>query len=141
MALEVTREGVWAVSLADQPGSLAGKLELLAAAGVNLTFVIARRDHAQVGRGVVFVTGIVGGVQEQAALEAGFAKTESLHSVRVEGPDEAGLAASVTGALGKVGLNLRGYSAAALGDRAVMHLAFDTDAEASKAVGVLERQV
>ena len=139
MALEVKREEVWAASLEDKPGTLAAKLELLAAAGVNLTFAIARRDHTQAGKGVVFVTPVEGGAQERAALEAGFEKTQSLHSLRVEAPDKAGLAAEVTGALAKVGINLRGYSAAALGQRAVMHLAFDTSEDVTKAQGILEK--
>ncbi len=41
MALKVDRVDTWAVSIEDKPGGLASKLSALAAAGVNLEFVIA----------------------------------------------------------------------------------------------------
>jgi predicted amino acid-binding ACT domain protein len=67
------------------------------------------------------------------------ATTESLHSVRVEGPDRAGLGAKMTEALAAAGINLRGISAAALGRRAVSFFAFDSAADADSAMRVLKK--
>jgi hypothetical protein len=135
----VTRVDVWAATIKDRPGGLAGKLAALADAGANLEFVIARRAPEKPGTGVVFVTPITGAAQLRAAKLAGFVKSRSLHSVRVEGPDKPGLGAKLTKALAKAGINLRGLSAAALGKRFICHLAFQTAGDAAKAMRVLKK--
>ena len=139
MKLDVTRVDVWATSIEDRPGGLAEKLAPLAQSGVNLEFIIARRAPERTGTGVVFVTPIKGAAQVQAARQAGFAKTESLRSVRIEGPDKPGLGAWLTQKLADAGINLRGLSAAVPGRRFVMYLAFDEPGEASKAMRLLRR--
>src|SRR5439155_6748276 len=90
MRLKVGREDTWAASIEDKPGGLSAKRNALANAGVNLEFIIARREPAQPGTGVVFVTPIKGAAGARAARQAGFAKSESLHAVRIEGPDRPG---------------------------------------------------
>lgn len=139
MALNVTRVDVWAASIEDQPGGLAQKLEELAAAGAQLEFVIARRAPDMPGTGVVFLTPLAGAAQLRAAKKAGFEKTQSMHSVRAEGPDKPGLGARMTRALAAAGINLRGLSAAAMNKRFVAHLAVDTSADATKAARVLKK--
>ena len=139
MALEVSRVDVWAATLEDQPGGLAQKLAALAEAGVQLEFVIARRSADQPGTGVVFLTPLKGPVQLRAARKAGFEKTPSMHSLRIEGPDKAGLGAQLTQALAEAGINLRGLSAAAIGKKFIMHLAVDSSADATKAAQLLKR--
>jgi len=139
MALKVERTDTWAVSIEDRPGGLAEKLQALAAAGMNLEFVIARRSPDKPGTGVVFVTPIKGAAAVRAAKQAGFAKTDSLHTVRVEGPDKKGEGARLTRALADQGLNLRGLSAAAMNKKFVCHIAFDTEADANKAVRLLRK--
>ena len=139
MALNVTRADVWAASIEDRPGGLAGKLAALAEAGAQLEFVIARRASERPGTGVVFLTPLKGSAQIGAAKKAGFEKTKSLHSLRVEGPDKPGLGAKMTQALAQAGINLRGLSAAAIGPRCVVHLALDSTADATKAARLLKR--
>ena len=139
MALNVTRADVWAASIEDRPGGLAEKLAALAEAGAQLEFVIARRASERPGTGVVFLTPLKGAAQIRAAKKAGLEKTKSLHSLRVEGPDQAGLGAKMTQALAQAGINLRGVSAAAIGRRCIMHLALDSAADATKAVRLLKR--
>jgi hypothetical protein len=131
MALSAQRVDTWAASLEDLPGGLAAKLEALAAVGVNLEFVIARRAPEKPGAGVVFVTPIAGAAQTRAAAAAGFSKSTSLHTVRVEGPDKAGLGAKLTQAIAAKGINLRGFSAAAIGRKFVAHIAVDSSADAA----------
>ena len=137
MALKVTRVDTWAASIVDKPGGLAPKLRTLADAGANLEFVIARRAAERPGTGVVFATPIKGAAQTRAAKKGGFEKTDSLHSLRAEGPDKPGLGARLTQALAEAGINLRGLSAAAIGKRCVVHLAFDSAADANKASRLL----
>src|SRR5919201_3067904 len=126
MAYTVEKVDVWAGEIEDRPGGLADKLASLGGAGANLEFLVSRRAPDKPGTGVVFVTPLKGAKQRTAAQQAGLSTTDSLHSVRVEGPDRAGLGTTMTRALADAGINLRGVSAAALGRRAVTYLAFDS---------------
>ncbi len=137
MKLQVSKVDVWAATIHDQPGGLAEKLSALAEAGANLEFVIARRESSKPGTGVVFVTPLKGAKQTNAAKKAGFAKTDSLHSVRAEGTDKPGLGAAMTEGLAAKGINLRGLSAAAIGRKCIVHLALDSAEDAKKAMSVL----
>ena len=139
MKLNVSRTDTWAATIDDRPGGLADKLDALAAAGANLEFIIARRAPEQRGSGVVFVTPLKGAKQIKAADAAGFQKTESLHSLRIEGADKPGMGAKLTKALAEAGVNLRGFSAAAIGKRYVTHLALDTAQDAARAAAVLKK--
>ena len=139
MAYSIKKVEVWAGEIADRPGGLADKIDALSGAGANLEFVIARRSADRPGSGVVFVTPIKGAKQKGAAKSAGLTTTDSLHSVRVDGPDKAGLGTKMTKALADAGINLRGISAAALGRRAVSYFAFDSVADADNAVRVLKK--
>lgn len=137
MALKIQKVDTWSASLDDQPGGMAAKLEALAKAGVNLEFVIGRRAPDKPGQGVVFVTPIKGAAAVRAAKATGFKKAESLHTVRLEGPDKQGAGASITQALAGKGLNLRGLSAAAINKKFVAHIALDSAEDAAKAVRAL----
>ena len=139
MKLNVSRTDTWAATIEDRPGGLADKLAALAEAGANLEFLIARRAPEQRGSGVVFVTPLKGAKQIKAAQAAGFQKTESLHSLRVEGADKPGMGAKLTRALAEAGINLRGLSAAAIGKRYVTLLALDSAQDAAKAAAVLKK--
>ena len=132
------RVDTWAASIPDRPGALAAKLKALATGGANLELIIARRVGDGSGKGVAFVTPIKDAKQTGAAGTAGFAKSGSLHTLRAEGPDKSGAAARVCAAVADVGLNLRGFSAAAIGKKFICHLAFDTEADAEKAARVLK---
>ena len=139
MAYTVKKVSVWAGEIADRPGGLASTLAALQEAGSNIEFMVARRAADKPGTGVVFLTPISGAKQKTAAESAGLATSESLHSVRVEGPDRAGLGAKMADALAGEGINLRGISAAALGRRAVSYFAFDSAADADAAMRLLKK--
>jgi hypothetical protein len=139
MTLKVEKVDVWATTIEDQPGGLASKLAVLAQAGADLEFIIARRAPDKPGTGVVFVTPLKGDEQIAAAAEVGgFRDTPSLHSVRIEGDNEAGIAARLTQRLADAEINLRGLSAAVIGERFVAHLAFDSHDDALKAMRILK---
>jgi hypothetical protein len=138
MGLLVERVDVWAASIEDKPGSLAGKLAILARGGADLDFVIARRAPDKPGTGVLFVTPLTGDAQMAAAAEAGFAVTESLNSVRVEGENRPGIGAVLTQKIADAGINLRGLSAAVIGTRFISYLALDTEEDATKAMEILQ---
>lgn len=135
----VEREDVWAASLDDKPGALAAKLTALTAAGADLDFIIVRRSPEKPGSGVVFVTPLRGDREIRAATSAGFAVTSSLRSVRFEGPNEPGAAATLAKTVGDAGINMRGFSAAVLGTRWVAHVGVDTAEDQDAVVKLLSK--
>ena len=138
MRVDVSRVDVWAAGIKDKPGGLAKKLDVLADAGVDLEFVIARRAPDKPGTGVVFVTPIKGPKQIRAAKKAGFEKTESLHGIKIATGHKPGYSAELAGRLADAGINLRGFSGAAISNRAVLYLAFDSSADTNKAMRLLK---
>jgi hypothetical protein len=139
MNLIVEPEEVWAASMEDKPGALANKLSALAEVGADLGFVIARRAPDKPGTGVLFVTPLRGDREIEAAGEIGFVATNRMHSVRVEGRNERGIAARITRKVAQAGINLRGFSGAVIGTQFVLHLAFDSVDEAEKAIALLRQ--
>ncbi len=136
MRVDVSRVDVWAATIKDRPGALGEKLDALAQADIDLEFIIARR--VKPGKGVAFVTPIKGARQIRAARKAGFEKTKSLHGIRVATGNKPGFGAELTMQLADAGINLRGLSGAAIGNRAIFHLAFDSSDDASKAKRMLK---
>ena len=139
MELLVEREDVWVASMDDKPGSLADKLAILAEAGADLAFVVARRAPDKPGTGLVFVTPLRGDAEIEAATDVGFSVTSRLHSVRVEGENQRGIAAKLTEKLGKARINLRGFSGAVIGKRFVLHFSVDTKEAADKVIKILQK--
>lgn len=137
MSYRVTKEHVWVAQLPDLAGALAGKLQALADGGLNLEFIIIRRD--QPGTALMFVSPLRTIAEIETAKLAGLLRSEGLHSLRVEGTNVPGLGARIMNAVAAAGLRLRGLSAAALGGVSVTNLAFDTEADADEAKRVLER--
>ena len=123
----------------DTPGALANKLAMLYEGGADLDSIIARRSPEKPGTGVVFVTPLRGDAEIAAAAEVGFSVTHRLHSIRVEGDNEPGIAAKLTAKLGAAGVNLRGFSGAVIGTRFVLHLAVDSEEVLQKAIVVLRQ--
>src|SRR5438128_1116220 len=127
MSLQVTKIDVWAGDIQDQPGGLAKVLEALSKAGANLECVIARRSDKP-GQGVVFLAPVKKEA-ESAARSAGLAPAD-VTTLRIEGPDKAGLGAQITRAIADAKVNLRGASAAVMGGRFVTYLGFDNPTDA-----------
>ncbi len=139
MDMTVEHVDVWAASIQDEPGGLAARLAPLSQAGADLDFVIARRSPERPGTGVVFVTPLRGDREVRAASQAGFNVSESLHSVRVEGANAPGMGYKLAQQIAEAGLNLRGVSAAVIGPRFIAYFAFDTSADADRAIDVLKK--
>jgi len=139
MKLEATRVPVWAAAIDDQPAALAQKLEALTEAGADLEFILARRAPDDPGQGVVFVSQLKGRKQLKAAAEAGFCRTDALHSIRIVGKDRPGIGTAITRAVAELGVNLRGYSGSVIGSRFIGYVALDDVDETAKVVRVLRK--
>jgi hypothetical protein len=137
MAYTVSKVTMWTGEIEDQVGALAAKLEPLANAGVDLEVVVARRQPDKPGKGVMFAGPLTGAKAEKAAAATGLTKATNLVALRVEGTNKPGECQRLTRLLADAGINLRGLSAVALGSKFVTALAFDNDAAANKAAGLL----
>jgi hypothetical protein len=138
MALKITKVDVWATQLLDQPGDLGRVLEAIAQAGGSVECVIARRQEDKPGSGMVFVSPIKGKKVQAAAQSVGLMRAPNLGTLRVEGPDKAGLGARMCRAIGDAGINLRGVSAAVLGRNSVVYFGFDSDDDAKRAMKAIK---
>src|SRR5439155_27218422 len=106
---------MWTGAVPGRVGALAGKLEALADAGVDLEIIIARRQGNQPGEGVVFLGPIRGAKAIKAARSVGLTKAPHLVAFRVEGRNRPGECSRITRLLAKAGVNLRGLAASAVG--------------------------
>jgi len=139
MALKASKADVWAVSVDDRAGGVADKLEALAKAGANLEMVFARRTPENPGRGMLFVTPVKGARATRAAQEAGMGVPQTIHSVRIEGGDKAGLGAKIARALAGAGISFRGISGIAIGSKFVSYVACDSAEDQAKAIAALKK--
>jgi len=139
MALKASKAEVWAVSVDDRAGGVADKLEALAKAGANLEMVFARRTPENPGRGMLFVTPVKGAKATRAAQEAGMGVPQTIHSVRIEGGDKAGLGAKIARALAGAGISFRGISGIAIGSKFVSYVACDSAEDQAKAIAALKK--
>ena len=137
MALKVTKVQVWAGDLRDVPGGLADVLEQTAAGGQSIEFLIARRNDKQIGVGKVFVTPVTSTKAKDAAGRAGLRHATGIATLRVEGTDKAGLGSKITRAIADAGVNVRGVSAAVIGNKFVAYFGFDNDTDADRAMEVI----
>ena len=137
MALKANKVDVWAGDLRDVPGGLADALEQVSAGGGSVDFLIARRDDKQTGVGKVFLTPVRGKPVMDAAGRAGLQRAANVGTLRVEGSDQPGLGAKITRAIADAGINIRGVSAAVIGNRFVAYVGFDSEADADAAAEAL----
>lgn len=137
MTYHVEQVTVWAATIDDTPGELAGILSALSHAGANLDSIIARRTADHPGKAVVFVTPLRSDHEIDAAAQVGFNVTQTLYSVRVQGPNTPGATAHIVQAIAETGINLRGFSAATVGTQLIAYAAVDSLDDANKVASVL----
>jgi len=138
MALKITKVDVWAGTMRDMPGGLAGVLEPLGNARASLECVIARRQPEQPGTGTVFVSPVKPSKVQDAARGAGLNPATDIATLRVEGADQPGLGGRLTRAIADAGVNLRGLSAMALGNKFVAYFGFDNGGDADRAATAMK---
>jgi predicted amino acid-binding ACT domain protein len=139
MDLLIERVDVWAATIEDRAGGVAALLDALRRAGADLQFIIARRAPEKPGTGVVFVTPLQSDREIRAAAQVGFNVSQSLHSVRIMGPDRPGIVAELTQKLADAGISLRGLAASVIGRQFVAYAGFDSRQDADKAIDVLQK--
>jgi hypothetical protein len=129
MAFRMHKVQVWSCEVPDRPGAAAGKLELLARAGADLEFIFTLPAPGKPDSTVLFLAPIQGNDQTQAAQQAGFTPSRDLAMLCVEGDNRQGLGYKIMYGLAVAGINVRGLSVSAVGDRFAAYIAFaDADA-------------
>ena len=139
MSVRITSVDVLAGELEDQPGGLARVLEALAGGGARLQCCIARRQPDKPGTGVAFVTPVSGARAPSAARDAGMSPAADVATLRVQGTDAPGLGARLTRAVEQAGVNMRGLSAAVVGNQFVAYFGFDSQSDADAAAQAMRR--
>ena len=137
MGLTIRKMQAWSGELPDRPGAAAAKLELLARAGADLSFVFTRPHPSRPATSVIFLAPVVGGEQTKAACAAGLAPATDVALLSVEGANRPGISYEIMSRLAVAGFDLRGLSVSAVGDRFAAYLAFDNPDVAALALQVL----
>ena len=137
MAFRMHKVQVWSAEIPDRPGAAAAKLELLARAGADLEFVFTRPVPERPDCVTMFLAPIQGEQQHQAAQLAGLAPARDISMLCVEGRNRSGLGYDLMSRLAIAGVNLRGLSISAVGDRFAAYLAFDNPDAVTTAVQLL----
>src|ERR1051325_2778483 len=139
MTIKVSRGDVWMAVIDDRAGGAAEKLEALAKAGADLEVVFARRTPEHSGQGILFAGPIEGAKVTRAAQEAGFKRSETIHGIRIEGSDKAGLGSKIARTLAENGISFRGMQASVVGKNFLSFIALDSDEDAARAVKALRK--
>lgn len=137
MAFKISTIDVWVADILNRPGSLARVLEALSNAGAQLEFMVARRVSEATTR--VFVAPLKSAKQRRAAQDEGLVKAAGMHTVRIEGPDRAGLGAHLARAIAGQGINIRSASGAALSKKSVLYFAFATAADLKNGTAIIRK--
>jgi hypothetical protein len=138
MGFEITKVDVWVGEIEDRPGALGNKLGAVMRAGADLDFMLARSLGEKPGVAVLFIAPLHGPEQAAAAEEVGLRKS-SIQILRITGPDRPGLGAGITSAIAEAGINIRGFSGTALGDRSLFYVRFDSSDDVVRAAQILTR--
>ena len=136
MDYRISKEHVWVCLIEDRRDAMAERLRALSDGGVDLELIITRREKQ--GRALMFVSPLRTPEEIQTAQELGLSIADSLHNLRIAGPNTRGLGARMATALAEAGISMRGYTAAALGDLQVTNIAFDSIEHEDRAKTILE---
>lgn len=138
MMLKTTKMDVWAAPIDDAPGGLAKLLRALADHGVDLDSLLARREGAMKGKGVVFLAPRHGGAELHRLEETGLHAASHTATLKIEGEDRPGLGAELVRVIADAGVNLHGLTANVIGHKFVCYASFDSVADLERADKALQ---
>ena len=137
MPLQIQKVQVWSGEIPDRPGAAAAKLELLARAGADLEFIFTRPHPNKPDTSIIFLAPIAGQDQIQAARTTNLGPALDVAMLWVEGANRPGMGFELMSHLAVAGINLRGLSVSAVGNRFAAYLAFDNPDTATQALQLL----
>ncbi len=135
MTVKVIRH--WRGVVENKPGVLAGILEPLAAAGLDLQVAMGYRMHegAQAAIELYPVTG----KKAVAAAQAAGMSVHAVPALLVEGDNKVGTGHMITRALADAGINIAFMVALVVGKRFSTVFGFETEADTRKAAAVVRK--
>jgi len=116
VAVTIKEITLWRREIDNQPGALAGVLEQLARAGMDVTVLMAYRYPGNESRGAVEVYPIVGKKATAAAQTAVLAPS-NISALLVQGDNRSGLGYTTTQAIADGGINLAFLVAQVIGKK------------------------
>jgi hypothetical protein len=138
MAIAVKKVVLWRKEIENRPGALAGVLEPLAAGGADLKVVMGYRFPGAEARGAVELYPVSGKKMIRAAQGAGLSAS-TLPTLLIEGDNKPGLGHEIADGLAQARINVSYALAQVVGRKFVALLGFETDADASKASGIIKK--
>jgi hypothetical protein len=137
MAVNVKKAVLWRGEVDNRPGALARTLAPLADAGADLQVVLGY-SLPDGQRGVIEVFPVSGKKASAAADRAGLSAS-SAATLLVEGDNKPGLGHAIAEGLADAAINLTFVMAQVVGRRYSALFGFETDADASRAAGIIRR--
>jgi hypothetical protein len=138
MPVTVKKVVLWRRELENKPSILAGVLEPLAGAQVDLEVVMGYRYPGSKDKAAVEVFPVAGKRAGSAARSAGF-EASSIAALLVQGDNKLGLGHTIAKALGEAGINIDFLVALVLGRRYSAVIGFENDADAARASNLIKK--
>jgi hypothetical protein len=137
MAVSVKTITLWRREVDNRSGALAGTLEPLARAGVDLSVLMGYRNPGQ-STGTIELYP-VSGKKARAAAEAAGLSAAAIPTLLVQGDNRAGQAHAASKAIADAGINLAFFLAQVIGKKYSAVLGFETEADARRAVSLIKK--
>ncbi len=138
MAVAVKKIKLWRTEVENRAGALASTLEPLAQAGADLKIVMGYRLGQTSDRAAIEVHPVAGKKVTGTAERLGMSAVP-MSTLLVEGDDRPGLGHAVAQAIGEAGINMAFMLAQVIGRKYSAVLAFDSDADATKAAALIKK--
>jgi len=138
MPVKVKRITLWRKELENRAGTLAGTLEPLAKAGVDLQIVMGYRYPGEGAKAAVELYPIGNKKATQAAQGAGLAAS-AIPALLVEGDNRAGMGHGMTQPIAEAGINLDFVVAQVIGRKYAVVIGFATEEDANKASALIKK--
>jgi hypothetical protein len=137
MAVTVKKITLWRGKIENRPGTLAGVLEPLAQAKVDLQVLMGYREPGE-SQAVVELYPVAGAKASAAARRSGLTAA-SATSLLVNGDNRPGVGHRIARALGEAGINMSFLVAQATGRKFSMVAGFDNEADATRASALIKK--
>lgn len=139
MAITVQRIKLWHKEVANQPGVLAGVLEPLAAAGVDLEMLMATSFPGDAGLASIGVFPVAGRKAVATAEATGLRATPAMSSLLVSGDNRIGLGRELAQAIAAGGINIGLVVALVVGKNFSAVFGFENEDDARLAAKLMKQ--
>jgi hypothetical protein len=138
MPVTVKKIQLWRAEIENKPGALAGVLEPLAGARVDLQVVMGYRYPGKEGQAAVELFPVRDKKTARLAQAAGL-QAASIAALLVEGDNKPGLGHAIARAIADAGINLDFLVAQVLGRRYSAVFGFDSEEDAKKGAALIKK--